>query len=97
MHHFALRDGALYAEDVPVSRIADEVGTPCYIYSAATLRRHARVFKEPFPDGTVVAYSVKALSNLSVLTLLREQGLGADVVSGGELTRALRAGIDPQK
>ncbi|MEM6746979.1 MAG: diaminopimelate decarboxylase [Pseudomonadota bacterium] len=97
MHHFALRDGALYAEDVPVSRIADEVGTPCYIYSVATLRRHARVFKEPFPDGTVVAYSVKALSNLSVLTLLQEQGLGADVVSGGELTRALRAGIDPQK
>ena len=96
MHHFALRDGTLHAEDVPVSRIADEVGTPCYIYSAATLRRHARVFKDPFPEGTVVAFSVKALSNLSVLTLLREEGLGADVVSGGELVRALRAGIDPK-
>ncbi|MEM7740669.1 MAG: diaminopimelate decarboxylase [Pseudomonadota bacterium] len=97
MHHFAHRDSVLYAEDVPVSRIADEVGTPCYIYSAATLRRHARVFKDPFPDGTVVAFSVKALSNLSVLRLLREEGLGADVVSAGELDRAIRAGIDPRK
>ncbi|MEO1042664.1 MAG: diaminopimelate decarboxylase [Pseudomonadota bacterium] len=97
MHHFSHRNGLLYAEDIPISRIADEVGTPCYIYSAATLRRHARVFREPFPEGTVVAFSVKALSNLSVLKLLREEGLGADVVSAGELERAIRAGIDPQK
>ncbi|NNU16133.1 diaminopimelate decarboxylase [Parvularcula sp. ZS-1/3] len=97
MHHFKRQDGVLHAERVPLPRIVEEVGTPCYVYSAATLRRHAQVFSEPFPEGTLVAYSVKALSNLSVLKLLGEQGLGADVVSAGELERALRAGIAPEK
>ncbi|MEM9839637.1 MAG: diaminopimelate decarboxylase [Pseudomonadota bacterium] len=97
MHHFDRRDGALYAEDVPMEEIAARVGTPCYIYSAATLRRHARVFREPFPEGTVTAFSVKALSNIAVLSLLRQEGCGADVVSGGELERALRAGIAPDQ
>lgn len=97
MHHFSRRDGALYAEDVPLDEIASKVGTPCYVYSAATLRRHARVFREPFPEGTVTAFSVKALSNIAVLSLLRQEGCGADVVSGGELARALRAGIAPDQ
>ncbi len=97
MHHFDWRDGHLYAEDVPATRIAEEVGTPAYVYSAATLRRHAQVFRSPFPKGTVTAFSVKALSNLAVLSLLRQEGFGADVVSGGELERALRAGIAPDQ
>lgn len=97
MHHFERRDGHLYAEDVPVTAIAEAVGTPVYIYSAATLRRHARVFRDPFPADTVTAFSVKALSNVAVLSLLREQGFGADVVSGGELERAIRAGIAPDQ
>ena len=97
MDHFEWRDGRLYAEDVPLAQIAEEVGTPVYIYSAATLRRHAQVFRSPFPEGTVTAFSVKALSNIAVLSLLRQQGFGADVVSGGELQRALRAGIAPDQ
>ena len=97
MHHFTRRNGSLYAEDVPLKDIAARVGTPCYVYSAATLRRHARVFREPFPGGTVAAFSVKALSNIAVLSLLRREGMGADVVSGGELERALRAGIEPDR
>ncbi|GGY37548.1 diaminopimelate decarboxylase [Parvularcula lutaonensis] len=97
MHHFERKDGILHAENVPLTRIAEEVGTPVYVYSAATLRRHARVFREPFPEGTVTAFSVKALSNLAVLSLLRQEGFGADVVSGGELERALRAGMAPDQ
>ncbi|NRA30258.1 MAG: diaminopimelate decarboxylase [Parvularculaceae bacterium] len=98
MHHFDRNDaGELFAEGVPFTTIAREVGTPCYIYSAATLRRHARVFRDPFPEGTVTAFSVKALSNLAVLSLLRQEGFGADVVSGGELMRALQAGMAPSQ
>ncbi|MEE4213385.1 MAG: diaminopimelate decarboxylase [Parvularcula sp.] len=96
MHHFAWRDGELHAEDVPLSRIAREMGTPCYVYSAATLRRHARVFRDPFPDGSLAAFSVKALSNVAVLSLLKDEGFGADVVSGGELYRARMAGMSPE-
>jgi len=98
MHHFSREGtGELHAEGVPFSTIAREVGTPCYVYSAATLRRHARVFRDPFPEGTVTAFSVKALSNIAVLDVLRQEGFGADVVSGGELIRALRAGMDPKQ
>ncbi|MEM1380082.1 MAG: diaminopimelate decarboxylase [Pseudomonadota bacterium] len=97
MHHFDRRGGVLYAEDVSLEDIAQRVGTPCYVYSAATLRRHARVFRDPFPRGTVTAFAVKALSNIAVLSLLRQEGFGADVVSGGELERALRAGMDPSQ
>ncbi|WP_306252713.1 diaminopimelate decarboxylase [Parvularcula sp. IMCC14364] len=94
MHHFTYREGHLYAEDVALEAIARAVGTPFYCYSAATLRRHFRVFADAFADrDTLVAFSVKSLSNLAVLTLLQKEGAGADVVSGGELSRALTAGI----
>lgn len=98
MRHFSEKNGALHCEDVALSAIADDVGTPVYVYSAATFARHYDVFAEGF-DGTgaLIAYSVKANSNLAVLTLLAKRGAGADVVSGGELTRALRAGITPDK
>lgn len=98
MRHFALKDGVLHAEDVSFHRLAEAVGTPFYCYSAATLRRHVRVFKDAFADvDALIAYSVKANSNLSVLRLLAAEGAGADVVSGGELARALEAGVAPQK
>ncbi len=96
MHHFNYRDDRLFAEDVDISAIADGVGTPFYCYSAATIRRHVRVFRQAFSGlDALIAYSVKANSNLSVLKLVREEGAGADVVSGGELARALEAGIAP--
>ncbi len=98
MHHFAYRDGVLHAEDVNLDALADAVGTPFYCYSDATLRRHVRVFQSAFADlKPLVAYSVKANSNLAVLSIMREEGAGADVVSGGELARALEAGIAPAK
>ena len=95
MDHFALRDGMLHAEDVPLSRIANEVGTPVYVYSRATLQRHARVFREALSnlDNFRIAFAVKANPNLAVLRILANEGYGADVVSGGELTRALAAGM----
>jgi diaminopimelate decarboxylase len=95
MDHFHLRDGELYAEDVPLARIADEVGTPVYVYSRATLERHARVFREALaPLGKVhLAFAVKANPNLAVLRVMQREGFGADVVSGGELERALAAGM----
>ncbi len=95
MDHFHLRDGELYAEDVPLARIADEVGTPVYVYSRATLERHARVFREALePLGRVhLAFAVKANPNLAVLKVMQREGFGADVVSGGELQRALAAGM----
>lgn len=94
MHHFAYRDGRLHCEDVDLAAIADAVGTPCYVYSTATLTRHARVIDEAFSDiPSLIAYSVKANGNLAVLATLAQAGCGADVVSGGELQRALKAGI----
>lgn len=95
MDHFKLRDGNLYAEHVPLSRIAEHVGTPVYVYSAATLQRHARVFREALSglDDPQIAFAVKANPNLAVLKVLANEGYGADVVSGGELTRALAAGM----
>jgi len=98
MHYFHYQKGELYAEEVPVARIVEAVGTPTYIYSAATLRRHFRVFREAFSGiPHLICYSVKANSNLAVLRLLAREGSGADIVSGGELYRALKAGIPPQK
>jgi diaminopimelate decarboxylase len=97
MNHFAYRDGRLHAEDVDLVRLAEEVGTPTYVYSTATLERHYGVFAGAFPPGTLIAYSVKANGNLAVLKTLARLGAGADVVSGGELVRALRAGIPPGK
>ena len=99
MDHFSLIDGVLHAENVPLPRIAEEVGTPVYVYSRATLERHARVFREalaPLGDP-LIAFAVKANPNLAVLRLLQRQGFGADVVSGGELRRALAAGMAPGK
>ena len=94
MRHFEHRNGVMHAEGVPLPDIADAVGTPVYVYSRATLERHFRVFADSF-DGldTLVAYSVKANSNIAVLGVLARLGAGADVVSGGELARAQVAGI----
>lgn len=98
MRHFSYIDGVLHAEEVSLPSLAEAVGTPFYCYSAATLRRHVRVFREAFaPSDALIAYSVKANSNLSVLKLMAAEGAGADVVSGGELRRALEAGIAPSK
>ncbi|MGX5802861.1 diaminopimelate decarboxylase [Bradyrhizobium sp. Arg314] len=94
MNHFDYRDGALHAEDVAIPDIAAEVGTPFYCYSTATLTRHFRVFKEAFSGlDAMVCYAMKANSNQAVLRTLAKQGAGADVVSEGELRRALAAGI----
>ena len=98
MHHFQYRENELYAEEVPVRQIARKVGTPFYLYSAATLRRHYRVFDQAFKTlPHLVCYAVKANSNLAVLRLLAREGAGADIVSGGELFRALKAGIPAEK
>ena len=98
MHHFEYRDGALFAEDVDVTALAEQVGTPFYVYSAATLRRHIRVMQDAFAGmPTLVAYAMKANSNQAVLTLLAREGAGADVVSGGELERAIAAEIPAAK
>jgi diaminopimelate decarboxylase len=97
VHHFQQRDGVLFAEDVDLTQLADKVGTPFYVYSAATLRRHVRVVKSAFEGiPTLLAYAMKANSNQAVLKLMAQEGCGADVVSGGELERALAAGIPPQ-
>ncbi|CAN7496288.1 diaminopimelate decarboxylase [Rhizobium sp. LjRoot258] len=94
MNHFQYRDGVLYAENVPVPEIAKAVGTPFYCYSTATLERHYRVFAEAFSDvDAMVCYAMKANSNQAVLKTLGNLGAGIDVVSEGELRRALAAGI----
>ena len=99
MDHFTYRDGVLYAEDVPLDAIAETVGTPVYVYSRATLDRHARVFREALSglDDPLIAYSVKANPNAALLAVLAKQGVGADVVSAGELLRAVAAGIPAGK
>lgn len=97
MNHFQRRKGELYCEKVPLAAIAAYVGTPTYVYSTATLQRHARVMQAPFKKTPhLLCYSVKASSNLAILSLLREEGFGFDIVSGGELYRARKAGADPQ-
>ncbi|MEW5704296.1 MAG: diaminopimelate decarboxylase [Pseudomonadota bacterium] len=94
MNHFCYRDGILAAEEVPIPRIAEAVGTPFYCYSTATLTRHYRVFAEAFAGcDAMICYAVKANSNQAVLRTLADLGAGADVVSGGELRRALAAKI----
>ncbi|WP_259781456.1 diaminopimelate decarboxylase [Aestuariispira ectoiniformans] len=100
MHHFQYKDGSLFAEDVSLETLAKEVGTPFYVYSTATLVRHYRVFADAFADlgmNALVCFAVKANSNLSVIKTLADQGAGADVVSEGELRRALAAGVPPEK
>lgn len=95
MDYFNYRDGELHAEGVPMRVIAEAVGTPVYIYSRSTLERHAQVFKEALENlpRTHIAFAIKANPNLAVLKVLARQGFGADVVSGGEIARALAAGM----
>ena len=94
MNHFQYIDGELYAEDVPLTRIAEAVGTPFYCYSAATLERHYKVFAEAFADQqATICYALKANSNLGVIRTFADLGAGADVVSEGELRKALAGGI----
>jgi diaminopimelate decarboxylase len=98
MNHFQYRNREMFAEEVPLKRIAQEVGTPAYIYSLATLKRHYRVFDEAFAKVPhIVCFSVKANSNLALLRTFAKEGSGFDIVSGGELFRALKAGGDPKK
>jgi diaminopimelate decarboxylase len=97
MNHFDYRAGKLFAENVDLTELAEIAGTPLYVYSTATLERHYRVFANAFPAGTLIAFSVKANGNLAVLKTLAQLGAGADVVSGGELKKALAAGIPPER
>ncbi|MHA6324517.1 diaminopimelate decarboxylase [Roseivivax sp. CAU 1753] len=98
MDHFLYRDGQLCAEEVPLSEIAAEVGTPAYVYSTATLERHFRLFDEALEGMPhLVCYAMKAASNQAILRTLAALGAGMDVVSGGEYARAIAAGVDPDK
>ena len=98
MDHFQYRNSTLYAEDLSVATLAERFGTPLYVYSRATLERHFHAFDQAFADHPhQICYAVKANSNIAVLNLLARLGAGFDIVSGGELTRVLRAGGDPAK
>lgn len=98
MHHFQYRGDQLMCEEVPIERIAEQVGTPFYLYSHATLTHHFRVFDQAFADiPHLICFAMKANSNLAVLKLFADLGGGADVVSGGELYRALKAGVPPRQ
>jgi diaminopimelate decarboxylase len=98
MDHFNYRNGALYAEDVALTDVAERFGTPCYVYSRATLERHWQAFDLAFGElPHLVCYAVKANSNLGVLNVLARLGSGFDIVSVGELERVLAAGGDPTK
>ena len=98
MHHFHYRDNELYCEDVPIQKIAAEVGTPLYLYSHATLKRHFIIFNEAFEGiDRLVCYSAKANTNLALLKLFANLGGGLDIVSGGELYRGLKAGFSPNR
>src|SRR6201996_7554411 len=97
MHHFQYKDGVLCAEDVRLDRLAEELGPPFYCYSTPTLNGHYKVCAGALPAGSLVAFSVKANGNLAVLKTLARLGAGADVVSGGELAKALAAGIAASK
>ncbi|MCK5875348.1 MAG: diaminopimelate decarboxylase [Alcanivoracaceae bacterium] len=98
MDHFQYRDGALFAEEIAVADLAERFGTPLYVYSRATLERHFRAFDDAFGQHPhQVCYAVKANSNIAVLNVLARLGAGFDIVSGGELTRVLRAGGAPDK
>ncbi|MBW2306441.1 MAG: diaminopimelate decarboxylase [Deltaproteobacteria bacterium] len=98
MHYFEYQGEDLYCEEVPLARVAEKVGTPCYVYSHRTLVRHFRVFDNAFADlPHLICYSVKANSNLAILRLFFQMGGGADILSGGELFRVLKAGGNPGK
>src|SRR5712671_3792269 len=98
MHYFDYRSGELHCEDVPLQKIAREAGTPAYVYSEQTLRRHVRVFDEAFQSiPHLICYAVKANSNINLLRRFAQWGTGFDIVSGGELFRVLRAGGSADK
>jgi diaminopimelate decarboxylase len=98
MHDFHYKNGELYCEGVPVRTVAQRIGTPFYLYSSNTLANHFRAFDSAFAGVPhLICFALKSNSNSAVLRLLRREGAGADIVSGGELFRALRAGIDPNK
>ncbi len=98
MHDFQYRQGELYCEDVPLGRIAKEVGTPCYVYSHHTLMRHFRAYDSAFQSiPHILAFAMKANSNLAILKLMANEGSGVDIVSGGELYRAMKAGVPASK
>ncbi|HTN44412.1 MAG TPA: diaminopimelate decarboxylase [Nitrospiria bacterium] len=98
MHEFHYRQNELYCEDVPVKTIAQEVGTPFYLYSAKTLLNHYRAYDSAFASiPHIITFAMKANSNLAILRLFAREGGGADIVSAGELFRALQAGVDPRK
>ena len=98
MDHFGFKQGEIYAEDLPVRTIAEAVGTPFYCYSTETLIRHYNVFSQAFSGHDfLLCYAVKANTNQAIIKTLADQGAGADVVSEGELRRALKAGIPPEK
>ena len=98
MHDFHYKGEALFCEDVSIQHIVEQVGTPCYIYSHQTLIRHFHAFDDAFQSiPHIVAYAMKANSNIAILKLLAKEGSGADIVSGGELFRALKAGVPSHK
>ncbi|GAA0856416.1 diaminopimelate decarboxylase [Aliiglaciecola litoralis] len=98
MDHFQYKDDALYAENVAVAEIASQFGTPCYVYSRATIERHWHAFNNAAgKHDHLICYAVKANSNLGVLSVMAKLGSGFDIVSGGELSRVLEAGGDPRK
>ena len=95
MNHFEYRDGELFAEDVPIATIAREVGTPFYCYSTATLERHYKVLAAALPEDSLIAFAVKSNGNIAVIRTLARLGAGADIVSVGELKRAVAGGVPP--
>src|SRR5947208_16996251 len=98
MHYFQYHAGELHCEEVPLARIAENAGTPVYVYSEETLRRHVRAFDEAFQSiPHLICYAVKANSNINILRPFAMWGTGFDIVSGGELFRVLRAGGSPEK
>src|SRR5579863_9078528 len=98
MDFFNYKNGELYCEDVPIQRIAQQIGTPAYVYSSATILHHYRQIAEAFkPVNATICYSIKSCGNIHICKLLAAQGCGFDVTSGGELFRAMQAGADPQK
>jgi diaminopimelate decarboxylase len=98
MHHFQYKNNELFCEDVPVRELAEQFGTPCYVYSHATLCHHFMVFDQAFADVPhLTCFSVKSNSNLAILSLFASLGGGVDIVSGGELFRARRAGVPPER
>src|SRR5713226_5614849 len=98
MNYFAYNGDELFAEEVAIPELVRRFGTPLYVYSARTLRRHFRVMSEAFAGvDHLICYAMKALANLTILKLFASLGAEFDIVSGGELKRCLRAGADPRK